>query len=155
MQNNPFATGAGQSAIFGTLLIVVLIACVIMLLPAIFYMLTLQKALDRCSPENQAMAPGLVWLLLIPLFNLVWHFIVVLNLAKSLGAQFQESGISEEPNPGKTLGLVMCILACCSIIPLLGILCSLGYLVCWIMYWVKIAGFSSKLAAATPVQSAV
>jgi len=154
MQNNPFATGAGQSAIFGTLLIVVLIACVIMLLPAIFYMLTLQKALDRCSPENQAMAPGMVWLMFIPLFGLAWHFVIVLNLAKSLGAEFSKRRISAEPNPGRDLGLVMCILGCCDLIPHLRLPFSLGFIACWIVYWVKIAGFSSKLAGATPVQSA-
>ena len=30
--------------------------------------------------------PGMVWLMFIPLFNVVWHFIIVLNMAKSLGA---------------------------------------------------------------------
>ena len=133
-----------------------LVVLAILLIPAIFYALTLQKALNRCSPENRAMAPGMVWLLFIPLFNLVWHFFVVLNLAKSLGAEFQKRGIAEEPQPGKTIGLVMCILACCGWIPILGILTGLGTLVCWIVYWVKIAGFSGKLAAAAapaPVQA--
>ncbi len=31
-----------------------------------------------------------MWLLLIPLVNLVWHFFVVLNMAKSLGTEFQK-----------------------------------------------------------------
>lgn len=123
-----------------------LIGCAIFLIPFIFYLLTLQKALNRCSPENRAMNPGMVWLTLIPLFGLVWQFFVVINVAKSLGAEFQKRGLSEESQPGKTLGLVMCILACCGIIPFLGVLCSLGALVCWIIYWVKIAGFSAKLA---------
>ena len=143
----------GHSLIAGLgFLTFALIAIVILLLPAIFYLLTLQKALNRCSPENRAMQPGMVWLMFIPLFNIVWHFFVVLNIAKSLGAEFAKRGIAEEPDPGKTIGIVMCILACCGIIPILGILCSLGALVCWIMYWVKIAGFSAKLAApAAPV----
>lgn len=125
----------------------VLIAVGILLIPGIFYLLTLQKALNRCSPENRAMNPGMVWLMFIPLFNIVWHFIIVLNMAKSLGAEFGKRGIAEEPEPGKKLGLAMCILACCGIIPIVGILASLGGLVCWIMYWVKIAGYSNKLAA--------
>ena len=130
-----------------------LIVVAILLIPFIFYLLTLQKALNRCAPENRAMAPGLVWLMFIPLFNMIWHFIVVINIAKSLGAEFQKRGIAEEPKPGQTVGMVMCILNVCGIIPLLGILCSLGALVCWIIYWVKIAGFSAKIAvpAATPV----
>jgi len=123
-----------------------LIGCAIFLIPFIFYLLTLQKALNRCSPENRAMNPGMVWLTLIPLFGLVWQFFVVINVAKSLGAEFLKRGQAEEPQPGKTLGLVMCILSCCGIIPFLGVLCSLGALVCWIIYWVKIAGFSARLA---------
>jgi hypothetical protein len=126
---------------------IVLITFAVLLLPAIFYLLTLQKALNRCAPENRAMNPGMMWLMFIPLFNLVWHFLIVLNIAKSLGAEFRKRGMAEEPEPGKTLGLAMCILACCGIIPILGMLCSLGGLVCWIMYWVKISGYSAKLAA--------
>jgi hypothetical protein len=123
-----------------------LIGCAILLIPAIFYCLTLQKTLNRCAPENRAMQPGMVWLLFIPLFNLVWHFFVVLNIAKSLGAEFQKRGMAEDPQPGKKIGLIMCILACCEIIPILGVLCLLGALVCWIIYWVKIAGYSARLA---------
>lgn len=147
-QNDSLVAGAGIAGIA----LIALIVFAVCLLPAIFYILTLQKAFSRCSPENRAMAPGLVWLLLIPLVNIVWHFFVVLNLAKSLGAEFQKRGLAEEPNPGQKLGLIMCILICCGIIPILGIVCSLGGLVCWILYWVKIAGFSGKIAgpAAAP-----
>jgi hypothetical protein len=116
----------------------VLVVSAIMLVPLIFYCLTLQKALNRCSPENQAMNPGMVWLMFIPVFNVVWHFLIVLNMAKSLGAEFRKRGIAEDPNPGQTLGLVMCVAA---------LICGPVGLVCWIMYWVKIADYSSRLAA--------
>jgi len=139
---NTHSIAAGLGLMTGAL-----IAVAILLVPAIFYLLTLQKALNRCSPENRAMNPGMVWLMFIPLFNLVWHFFIVLNMAKSLGAEFQKRGMAEEPKPGQTIGLVMCVLACCGIIPVLGMLASLAGLVCWILYWVKIAGYSSKLAA--------
>ena len=139
-------TSAQAAAMKAGFAIGLLIGCAIFLIPFIFYLLTLQKALNRCSPENRAMNPGMVWLTLIPLFGLVWQFFVVINVAKSLGAEFQKRGMAEEPQPGKTLGLVTCILSCCGIIPFLGILCSLGALVCWIIYWVKIAGYSAKLA---------
>jgi hypothetical protein len=126
------AAGIGFLTIF-------LIVFAVLLLPFIFYLLTLQKALNRCSPENRAMNPGMVWLMFVPLFNLVWQFMIVLNVAKSLGAEFQKRGIAEEPEPGKTLGLVMCIG---------NLICGPVGLVCWIIYWVKIAGYSGKLAAA-------
>ena len=144
MQSDQSALFTGAS--IAVLFTIFVVASLIGLLPMIFYSLTLQKALNRCAPENRAMAPGLVWLMLVPLFNIVWNFFVVINLAKSLGAEFQKRGIAEEPKPGKKLGLTMCILSCCGVIPFLGILCTVGALVCWIIYWVKIAGFSAKIA---------
>ena len=80
----------------------------------------------------------MVWLMLIPLFNLVWQFFVVFNMAKSLGAEFQKRGMAEDPNPGQTLGLVMCIG---------NLVCGPVGLICWILYWVKIAGYSGRIAA--------
>jgi hypothetical protein len=120
------------------LLPLVFIVFAILLVPMIFYLLTLQKALNRCSPECRAMNPGLVWLMLIPLFNIVWQFFIVMNMAKSLAAEFQKRGIAEDPSPGQTLGLVMCIG---------NLICGPVGLICWIIYWVKIAGYSSKIAA--------
>lgn len=40
----------------------------------------------------------------------------------------------------------MCILVICGMIPLVNFLAGPAALVCWIVYWVKIAGFSAKLA---------
>jgi len=103
MQNtNAVAAGLGA-------LTIGLIVLAIMLVPFIFYLLTLQKALNRCSPECRAMNPGMVWLMFVPLFNIVWQFFIVLNIAKSLAAEFQKRGIAEDPNPGQTLGMVMCV----------------------------------------------
>jgi hypothetical protein len=117
----------------------------------IFYIVTLQKTLERCSPASRTMSPGKVWLLLIPLFNIVWHFIIVVNITKSVHNEFERRGLpNSEPEPGKTLGLVMCGLAAASIIPLLGVLCFLAYLVCWIMYWIKISGYSRQLQQPFP-----
>jgi hypothetical protein len=126
------------------LLTIVFVVIAILFIPFIFYCLTLQKALNRCSPECRAMNPGMVWLLFIPFFNIVWQFFVVLNLAKSLAAEFQKRGMAVDPNPGQTLGLVMCIG---------NLVCGPVGLVCWILYWVKIAGYSSQIAQ-PPVQLA-
>jgi hypothetical protein len=123
---------AGIGMLVGALFVVI-----ILLIPAIFYLLTLQKALNRCSPECRAMNPGMVWLMLIPLFNLVWQFFIVMNVSKSLAAEFQKRGMAEELNPGQTLGIIMCVG---------NLICGPVGLICWILYWVKIAGFSSKLA---------
>lgn len=130
---------------YGEIFLGALIVLAIMIIPAIFYLLTLQKALNRCSVENRTMTPGTVWLLLIPLFNIVWQFIVVIKISESLHNEFVKRNIQAEPQPGKSLGLAFCILGVCSIIPLIGFVASLAALICWIMYWVKISGYSNKL----------
>ena len=118
----------------------------ILLVPLVFYLLTLQKALSRCSVESRAMDPGLVWLTLIPVFNLVWQFFIVSNVAASLHNEFVRRGIAAEPRPGQGIGLAMCILLVCALNPLLLIPCGIAWFICWIVYWATIAGYSAKLA---------
>lgn len=127
----------------------------VFLIPFIFYILTLSKALNKCSPASRTMQPGMLWLLLIPLFNLIWHFLVVSAMAQSLGNEFRTRGVMNvEPEPGKSPGMAMCICGVCGLIPLLGILASLASLILWIMYWVKIAEFSRQLDAVRYVGAA-
>lgn len=133
-------------------ILLLFVLSLLLLLPGILYILTLQRALERCAPIARTMQPGMVWLLLIPLFNLVWGFIVVLGLSRSLANEFARRGMpSPEAEPGQSIGLAMCICACCGVIPVLGLLGSLASVVLWIMYWVKISGYSQTLA----IQAAV
>ena len=128
------------------ILVGIAVGLAILLIPTIFFLLTAQKALARCSPESRTLSPGLVWLLLVPLLNLVWIFIVVINVSKSLGNEFRRRGIPESPAPGQGVGLAWAICAVLSWIPVLGGFLGLAALVCWIIYWVKVAGCSSRLA---------
>lgn len=113
---------------------------------AIFYILTLSRALEKCSPASRTMQPGMVWLLLIPLFNIVWSFLVVIALGRSLGNEFRLRNLpSLSPEPGKGIGLAMCICGACGIIPLIGLIPSFVGFVLWITYWVRIAEFSRML----------
>jgi predicted membrane channel-forming protein YqfA (hemolysin III family) len=135
------------------LLVVGFISC-IFLIPAILYILTLQRALNKCAGSARTMQPGQVWLLLIPFFNVIWHFLVVMGIAKSLRNEFARRGIpNADPLPGQSIGMAMCICACCGIIPILGIIASLASLVLWIIYWIKVAGYSELLGATVPAVS--
>jgi peptidyl-prolyl cis-trans isomerase D len=131
----------------------------------VLYIRTLRRALERCSPASQAISPDAVWLLLIPIFNSFWHFLVVSRLATSLGSEFRKRNMpSAGPKPGKQLGMAMCILPFVSaisfaiaavlsardsaVVPLV-ISLALEVLgaICWIAYWVRIAGYSKAIAA--------
>ena len=125
---------------------VLMLLCFLLLyLPGILYLQSLQKAFARCSPGCRTLSPGKVWLLLIPLFNLIWHFILVTSLAKSLHNEFAKRNLTEAPRPGRDVGVAMCILFVISPIPHLGVVAGIAALVCWIIYWVKITGYSARL----------
>jgi len=119
---------------------------VIVLLPTIFYLITLQRALSRCALESRTMSPGLVWLTIIPLFSLIWNFFVVNALSESLHREFTRRGITEEPRPGRSVGLAFAILCALSVIPIVNFATGIGAIVCWILYWVRIAGYSARIA---------
>jgi peptidyl-prolyl cis-trans isomerase D len=131
----------------------------------VLYIRTLRRALERCSPASQAISPNAVWLLLIPIFNSFWHFLVVSRLATSLGNEFRNRNLpGASQKPGKHLGMAMCVLpfvnAAFNVVAaffprtvrdvdfLLGIYLALtiASLICWIAYWVKIAGYSKAIA---------
>lgn len=127
-------------------LLVILLVGVLLLLPGVFYLLALQRTLEKCASGSRTLSPGLVWLMLIPLFNLVWHFIVVTSISKSLHNELTHRSVaSAEPEPGRGIGLAMCILEAAGLIPLIGVFCGLAGFVCWIMYWVKVLGYSRLL----------
>ncbi len=118
-----------------------------LLLIGIFFLLTLHKALAKCHPRNRTMEPGMVWLNLIPLFNLVWQFITVVKVAESLEYEYRDRGWHRRGEDyGKGLGITTCALGFGGIIPYCGILIVLAGLVCSIVYWVKIAGYSRDLS---------
>jgi hypothetical protein len=107
---------------------VALVALGVML--TVLFFITLHRALNRCRPQNRAVAPGLVWVNLLPFVNLVWMFVTVWQVAASLS------------------GIVLCGLNLGSVIPDYGIVCAIGGFVLWVVYWVQIAGYGAQLADA-------
>jgi hypothetical protein len=136
-----------------THLLVLFLVCGLFLIPGILFLLTLQNALKKCDASVRQMEPAMVWLLLIPLFSLVWNFFVVTGIGKSLGAEFRRRGIAQEPYPAQSVGMALAICQCCCIIPIVNILAGLAGFVLWIMYWVQVAKFSSMLDQPQPVIS--
>ena len=127
-------------------LFIMFFAIAAIFIPLIFYLITLKNTFNEISSENQKMKPSQVWLTLIPFFGIVWQFIIVNKMANSLKLEFTKRNIKiEEDRPGISIGMTYCILSCCSIVPYLGVLTSIGALVCWIIYWVKINGYKIKL----------
>jgi hypothetical protein len=128
---------------------------IVVIVLLILYLLTLQKALSRVSPRYRLMEPGQVWLNLIPLFNLYWVFKTISSVSDSLKAEFKDRGEDDGSDYGKTIGITGQVIGLLSgafsniaqnsPIVLIGSVASLAALVLWIIYWVKVAGYSSRL----------
>jgi hypothetical protein len=148
MRPEAFAAG-----FVGFLCLILVVALVI----AILYLLTLHKALSRVSPRNRLMEPGLVWLSLIPFFYIVWAFFIATRIPDSLRNEFRDRGRDDSSDYGKGIGLASAILTAVSVpvnafarvTPAFGIILvpvGLASLVLFILFWVKIAGYSNQLA---------
>lgn len=145
----PILANGLADLIAGMLLIFILIV-VVLIVVGILFLLTLSKALGKCSPRNRAMEPGLVFLNLIPLFNLFWMFITVLRVAESLDNEYRDRRMSGGGDFGKNLGLATCIIYIVYAVAIntqatVGFILGIGWLVVWIMYWVRIATLSGDL----------
>lgn len=139
--------GAAAAGILGMLGMGCLIGLAIYYVPLIFYILTVKGALEKIAPNRREMEPGMPWLLLIPLFGLVWHFFVVIKLTGSFRKEFEARGLqTDDPQFGYVLGLITCICPLAGWVPLLGMLAGLAGLVCWILWWIKVANYSKQLA---------
>ncbi|MBG30104.1 MAG: hypothetical protein CMI31_08900 [Opitutae bacterium] len=111
------------------------------------YLGTLKRTFDACSPENCEMnSPHLVWLNLIPIFNLYWIFLTVIKLANSVKKEYAALGISRECSGGYTVGLAYPICFSVSLIfSLFSLELAYGVIavgfVCWIIHWFQVGKF--------------
>lgn len=104
------------------------------LVPAIFFLVTQYNTLKSIKPQNRHMSPGEVWLQLIPVFNLIWQFVVVTRIANSIQKELEEPAFSFETN-NQTIST--------GEKPTYGI--GLAGMICWIIYWVKLSGYKSQI----------
>ena len=63
---------------------IILILCFIgiLLLPQIFFLMTLQNTVKEVSVENRTIQPSQVWLTFIPLFGIFWQFFMVYKISQ-------------------------------------------------------------------------
>ena len=127
----------------------VIILLGVFLLPWFFFLLNLQNLLNRISPPNRGMAPGLVWLNFIPIFHLGWFIYTVIKVRDSVSAEYQSRGWRLDEDLGYNVGLTAGILWIAAVfigwIPFIGWVLPLAGVICWIIYWLKIADLKNRL----------
>lgn len=108
------------------------------LLVGLVVLYLIHDALRRLPARLRRMSPGEVFLTLIPLFGLIWVFIVVDRVSRSFEDYFRERGILSEGDCGRSVGLGWAVTAACMVIPLVGGLAGFAALVLMIVYVVKL-----------------
>jgi hypothetical protein len=97
------------------------------------------------AEHRQNITPGQVWLLLIPLFNLFWNFIVFQRVPDAFASYFEATGRPQPGDYGRQLGLVYSILVCCTFVPCLGLFSGLAALILLIILCVKFSEYKSLI----------
>jgi hypothetical protein len=127
-------------------LAVTLIVLGALLLPRIFYLMAVHKAIARCSPPSRSMSPGLVWLSMVPIIYLFWDFVVVFMTSSSLDKEYKaRSRPLAGSYPGLAPGIAFCVLNLVGWIPFLNLIIMPVSLILWIIFWVKMARLSRGL----------
>lgn len=127
-----------------------LIFLIVYLILVVAYLLTLQKTLIVIKPKNRKVEYSLVWLMLIPVFNFAWNFILAKRISESIELEINESGNQMDGKPLYNLGVF------CSIMYILTILSEFmkegkifivvpGFIV-WLYYWKKVAEYQKAIS---------
>jgi magnesium-transporting ATPase (P-type) len=111
----------------------------------VFYLINLSETLKEVDESRRKVPTSNVWLMLIPLFNLVYPFILYPRVSESLNEEFEYRGLPKEGDFGKSLGTAMGILSLVSIIPFIGFLCLIAYIIILVIYWQKMSGYKQLL----------
>ena len=132
---------AGQGADAGTMMGIMCfygVVIVIAVIVQIFFLKTLSKCFQQIAPRNRSMEPGQVWLALIPLFGTVWIILTILRLAESLEKEYRSRGLQGDGDFGKQSGLIYIVSS---------FICGCVAVVFWIIYWMKISGYTKELSS--------
>lgn len=135
--------GADLWAGFG--LATILFTAVAVLVPLIFYYLTLQQTMNAIDEPLRPFAGGLIWLALIPFLGTVWYMVYAILLSSALKKELARRNLAGDGALGVTIATVVLCALC--LIPYLNLLAILPFFVLWIIHWVKMAGCKKQLSA--------
>ena len=135
---------------------IVMAGCFVIILGAalalqVFACWYLVGCVQALPPQYRKIEPGTVWLLMIPLFGVVWNFFVYPQIAESYRNYFAAQGRNDLGDCGGSLATTYCVLCCITMIPYVGSAVGIAVLVLWIMLLVKFGELKKLVAApATP-----
>jgi hypothetical protein len=121
---------AGALACYGVFFLILLAVY-------LFVVYLLYTCYQRIPAQYRLMEPGQVWLMLIPLFHIVWQFFVVIRLSRSFQQYFAAKGRTDVGDCGESIGLwgmIFNLIGCAPV----------GFIL-WIIYLVKVTGLKNQI----------
>lgn len=109
------------------------------------YTKTIIEMMAYVRPSNRLTGVGNIILNTIPVFNIVYGFIVYPKICDSVRQEYNELGLTPDGDFGKALAVTMQALSVTMIIPILNILSSIAILIIWIVLWVKFNNYNLEL----------
>jgi len=137
--------GPPNEAVFAMVMIVMAIAFAIGLGVAIVICVLLSGCYSRIPAQFRLMEPGMVWLMLIPLFSMVWVFFVTARLSKSFQNYFNAHGRTDVGDCAQQIGLWYSICTAACLVPCVNYVAGPAALVLLIIYLVKVMGLKNQI----------
>ncbi len=126
-------------------------AAIVCLAIGVFICYLLYDAERRLPDAYREISPPLIFLLLVPLLNLVWIFVVVVKVSQSFQKYFAAQQKTDVGDCGFGIGLGWAITAVCVWIPVFGTLSGLASLVLMVIYLAKISQLKTLVGATAAV----
>ncbi len=112
----------------------------------VFYIRAISKTIKAIDPEYRTQSPGMAWLLLIPVFNVIWFFFLLKSIKTGFLRMYENKKISQPIDTGYTYGIAM---GCCwaaIFIPKLIFIALIPMFVFSILHWTKLNNARKRIS---------
>ncbi len=112
----------------------------------VFYIRAISKTIKAIDPEYRTQSPGMAWLLLIPVFNVIWFFFLLKSIKTGFLRMYENKKISQPIDTGYSYGIAM---GCCwaaIFIPKLIFIALIPMFVFSILHWTKLNNARKRLS---------
>ena len=127
------------AAIIGIIAMVIGLVIVVAAIALMVYTIyTYFTSLDAIPPQFRTMEPGMIFLMFIPCFGIIWIFFIVTKIPESFRNYFWATGNHRFGDCGAALGMWYAILAVISSIPYVNFLTIIPTLILLVMFVLKL-----------------
>lgn len=118
---------------------------------AILFIRSIHQLYQNANPEFRTIEPIMTWLLMLPLFNFVWMFVVLRSVQQLLYQELRIRNIVFEGDRLYNIGVVLGVSNIFILFPYVRWVSIPTSLVLFIIYWSQILKYKRLLATTDPV----